>query len=149
MDAFISGAWRKVARGEVFIGGAWRRIVRAEAYINGAWRSVASFVPPLSLTTTGSVNGYRYSQRPTSAVVTSDPATATPNGGTAPYRYSWQITEGSVTINSPSMATTTFSANLPGNSQREAVALVTCTDSSGAVATGTVQISLSNDSGGL
>lgn len=147
-EVFFSGAWRTPSRGEVLIGGSWRRVTRAEVYVGGNWRTAVQFTPPLSLNVTPAVSGYRYAPKPTTATVFSDYAQATPVGGSGPYRYSWSVS-GGFSIGTPTQAATNFSATVPGNSERTATASVTCTDAFGNVASGTVEISLINDSGGL
>lgn len=61
---------------------------------------LAVSVSPASRSTVGSTSS-----------LTSDAVTATAAGGTAPYTYAWtKLSGGSVTITSPTAATTTFSA---------------------------------------
>jgi len=145
MDAFVAGAWRTARRGEIYIGGQWRRLTRAEAYITSAWRNTLSFVAPMTLTATPSVAGYRSTPKPTAGTVITDIATATPSGGAMPYQYSWTASAG-VTIGSPANASTNFSAYLVGDSERDATATVTCTDTFGSVATASVSLYFVNQS---
>lgn len=63
--------------------------------------------------------------------VTSSSTTVTPSGGTGPYTYSWSRISGdsAVSADSPTAATTTFSANVPREGFRTAVYRCTITDS--------------------
>ena len=144
MDAFISGAWRTVRRGEVTIGGAPRLITRVEVYRSGAWYRDARFTSPLTVTAP-SVDGTVFSQRG-SAYVTSSPSQATPSGGLSPYSYLWSITSGTVTSNTPTSASNTFAATVNFNSTKTATARVTCTDALGATAFADITITLNNES---
>lgn len=147
MEVFFSGAWRTPKRAELVIGGAWRTITRGEAVLNGNWHTIASFVPPLSLTVNPLyADGRRVTPKPTSGSVVTNIITATPNGGAGPYYYVWSIISGTAIITSPNTASTSFSAILPPESEREAVAQVTCTDSNGHVASEQVSISFINSS---
>lgn len=144
MDAFIAGAWRTARRGEVFASGQWRRLTRAEAYLGGQWRQVVTFVPPLSLSVTPLVEGYRSSQKPSAGVVTTNFAIATPNGGTGPYRYQWSAS--GVTFSSPTNASTNLSATLAAESEFSGPGRVTCADSLGTVATADFMFYFQNQS---
>lgn len=81
----------------------------------------------------------------TSSLTTSS-VTATAAGGNSPYTYAWsQVSGGAITINSPSSATTTFTASgLVNLVTRAGVFRCTATDStSGTALTATVDISVS------
>lgn len=144
MEAFISGAWRAPARGEVLIGGAWRRITRAESYRGGGWMGIASFIPPLSLSVTPYVQGGANPAKPSRLTVTTSYAQATPSGGTAPYSYAW--TASGVTITNPANSFTAFTASLGNNQEIYATATVTCTDANGNTAVGQCDYYLYNQS---
>lgn len=82
---------------------------------------------------------------PTSEFITSFPSTVmTASGGTPPYTYSWARISGATQISadSPSANSTTFSANVPQNTQYFAVFRGTVTDSTGASATVNVNVTL-------
>ena len=145
MDAFISGAWRTVRRGQVTIGGAPRTITRGEVYRSGIWHEAASFIPPLSLSVSPtSVSGIAYAIKPTRRNVYTDTATATPIGGRGPYSYTWFVAGASA--EAPTNASTRIFANLGANQQITGIATVTCTDSAGTTASAQVDYYLSNES---
>ena len=147
MEAFISGAWRTPARGEVLIGGAWRRIVRAEVYLSGAWKSCLTLTPALTVAVSPtSVSGTQTPQPPRTVTVTSNGAQATPTGGVGPYSYAWSITSGSATITSPNTAATAFRQILSPDQDSDGSAQVICTDSQGNTAIGSVSYYLYNRS---
>ncbi|MEY4402180.1 MAG: hypothetical protein RIR91_215 [Verrucomicrobiota bacterium] len=75
---------------------------------------------------------------------TSGSVTATATGGTSPYTYAWVRTSGStsITANTPSAATTTFSVTgLLNDTTADAVFTVTATATGGATTTSTVAVS--------
>ena len=109
MKAFSAAAWREITSAKAFIGGAWRTLTVGKVYKGGAWQSAASFVLPMSLSVSPSPantggSGYFVSKL----------MTATPAGGLAPFTYSWTIvySAGTVTINSPNVASTTVSGDV-------------------------------------
>lgn len=141
----MSGAWRTITAAEAFVGGAWRTLVSAEAYVSGAWRGVGTFVQPLTLATSPSA----VSKTAHAFIITSDPVTATPSGGAGPYSYAWSVFSGGpFTINSPTSATTTITANVTGGDKSGTVQCVV-TDSLGTTASATVDVSITYDTGGL
>lgn len=145
MEAFISGAWRTPARGEVLIGGAWRRIVRGESYRGGGWSTIASFISPLTLTVSPAyISGIVSSAKPVRQSVTSDYATALPSGGTGPYSYAWSAT--GVTVTNPNNAVTAVRATLSPEQQASGFLAVTCTDANGNTAVGQCEYYLYNQS---
>lgn len=144
MEVFAAGAWRDITRAEVYVGGTWRRIVRGEVYKDGAWRSIASFIPPLSLSVTPYVQGGANPAKPSRLTVTTSYAQATPSGGTAPYSYAW--TAGGVTITNPANSSTAFTASLGNNQEIYATATVTCTDANGNTVVGQCDYYLYNQS---
>lgn len=81
---------------------------------------------------------------PLNTTVTSNPVTATPSGGTGPYTYSWAKVSGdsAVSANSPTAATTDFSAIVPRDGERSAIWRVTVTDSLSATASADVSVTL-------
>jgi len=139
-EVFTSGAWRQIRRGEVCIGGQWRRLTRAEAYFGSDWHTVASFVPPLSVSVTPFVTGFANPFKPTTLTITTEPATATPSGGQAPYSYLWSGG------NTPTNATNTFTRTIPPDTNQNFVYSVTVTDSQGKTAFGSVTAQFINQS---
>jgi hypothetical protein len=83
--------------------------------------------------------------------VTSNSVTVTPSGGTAPYTYAWTRLSGdsAVAANSPTTATTTFSANVPKWDSREATMQCTVTDSLSATTTVNVLVTLTHNGTGI
>lgn len=71
--------------------------------------------------------------------LTTDATTVTPSGGTGPYTYAWTLVSGdTLTINSPTAATTTFTGTPAYNSNLSGVYRCTVTDSLAATASITV-----------
>lgn len=144
---------RTITSMKVLDGATLRTVVRAKVMDSDGvtLRTVATFVTALTASPSpSSVTGIGYS--PTSPVnVTSDPASCVPSGGLPPYTYAWTIISGSATINSPTLATTTFSKSISSFSTPEyATARCTVTDSDGNTATVDVSITfvLIFDAGG-
>ena len=142
MDAFISGSWRFVRRGEVTIGGTARGITRAEVYRSGTWSPAVAFTTAMTLTATNVFGRGNNAGRPVSVV--SAASQATPTGGLGPYTYSWTILSGGASITSPTMASTTFRQTVAGDSVATSTARVTCTDVLGTTATADITITLTN-----
>lgn len=143
MPAFrnISGTWKNVAvyrniSGTWKLGILWRKI-------SGTWKQITS-VMTASATPTAVGNVHIGGGTTT---VTSDATTATPSGGTAPYTYAWSQTGGdSMTITSPTAASTTFSKSVPDAVGYEGYFVCVVTDNVGQVAaTNTVTCTLAND----
>lgn len=90
------------------------------------------------------VNGYANS--PTTVVVTTDAATATPNGGVAPFAYQWEDLSGlGWTITSPTLSSTTFSHAVASGDVDSSEFRCKVTDAGGTIAyTNTVYASLAN-----
>lgn len=142
MEAFISGAWQpNILRGEALIGSQWRRFTRGEAYKGGAWRSIATFVQPLTVSISPSqVQGFANPLKPTTQTITTGTAIATPSGGLGPYTYLWS------SGNSPTLASNTFTATLPGDSELTQNPSMTVTDALGSTANGSVEAYFLNQS---
>jgi hypothetical protein len=142
MEAFVGGQWRTISSAEAYVNGAWHNITNGEAYVNGAWRAIASFVQPLTLSVTsdGSSDS-TYTQTP-------GPITGTPTGGLGPFTYAWVLVSSSnltgITINTPSLASTTMTATVTASSPTVGIATLRCTvtDSLGSTATGTGTLSI-------
>jgi hypothetical protein len=81
-------------------------------------------------------------QSTTFASGTTSSTTVTPSGGTAPYTYAWALLTGdTLTVNSPTAATTTFTATgLTSGQSKSATYRCTVTDS--AALTATVDVSI-------
>lgn len=143
MDARMGGAWVSPTTAEAFAGGTWRTLKYAEAYYSGAWRKIVSFVLPLTLSATGG------SGSAASSTVTGNTATATPSGGLAPFTYSWvHLSGATMTINTPSSASTTFTASgVADGATVTATFRCTATDSLGSTATADLTVNLTNRTG--
>lgn len=143
LKVVVNGAEKSAVRMEVTVGNAQKRAIRIEAWNGSAWKVAQSFAPAISLSVTPDVFGA--SSEPTGGLITSEPATATPTGGSAPYTYGWaKISGDTMTVMSPTNATTTFRANVPAGATRSAVYRGTVTDNFGQTATADVSITLSN-----
>jgi hypothetical protein len=127
-------------------GDVWQEIEDVYVKINDAWELVAHFtvVPPdppefgVSQLVSG-VSG----SRSAAGSVTSSAATAVPVNGTGPYTYVWtKVSGATLTINSPTAISTTFSGSLGNGETQTAVYKVTATDAAAAVAEATVNIAL-------
>lgn len=84
-----------------------------------------------------------YNSRLGSGSLTSPPATGTGSGGTGPYTYAWTYVSGSsFTINSPGLASTTFTTSLTAGQLKSGVYRCTVTDSLSATASATITVDL-------
>jgi hypothetical protein len=138
---YATGAYREVTGGRVRIGGVWRTLVRGRAYIGGAWRDIVSFVQPLTLVVSPTTVTRAITAIPGTAI--SPSVTATPSGGRAPFSYSWaRVGMGSITVNSPASATTTFSRFFEAEGDFTELFRCSVTDSLGTVVTGDVTVRL-------
>lgn len=144
MDSFAGGAWKVPSRGEAIVSGAPRRLTRGEVYRDGGWRQIFAFVSNLTVSAYDVEGATSF---PRSARVTSYPTTATPSGGYPPYTYAWSVVTGSVAIGSPTQATTTFNAMVEPVSTIAADVRVVCTDALGTQASTTVRVTLTNFGG--
>jgi hypothetical protein len=146
MDVRKGGAWVSPTTAEAFVGGTWRTLKYAEAYYSGAWRQIVSFVAAytaLSISPSpASASSF------TSDTITSGAIVATPNGGLSPFTYSWVLVSSSgltgITINSPSYASTTFTAStVAGGVGSSGTATFRCTgtDALGTSQSATVNVS--------
>lgn len=136
MRARVGGSWQEVESGLVRVGGAWKRLDSVRVYVSGAWKDAETFTPPLSVTTSGD----EVASRLGAGVATSLPVTATPAGGLGPYTYAWTRLSGVGSANSPTSASTTFSATLSNGDDVSGVFRVTVTDSLANTATADVTV---------
>lgn len=111
-------------------GGAWANITSAKRRVSGAW--VEMLGSALGIGGSTSANGLVSATEPapTTAVVTSAPATIVATGGTGAYTYAWTHISGDagITTTSPTAASTTFSATVTKNVARTAVRRCTLND---------------------
>jgi hypothetical protein len=144
MDAYIGGAWRSVASGDVRIDGQWRRLTRCEAYIGGAWRTGKTFTPPLSV----SISPTTLNAISLASPVISEGATATPTGGLGPYTYSWTRITGTLgSATSPTLASTNFAAFTSDGESGSSTFRCTVTDSRSSTATADITVFFSDIDG--
>lgn len=145
--------WVDVASIKRWDGAAWVAITTYKRWDGSAWIDIAipgggggSFSVTIS---PGTASGLVVSDA-LNVTVTSNSVTATPSGGTGPYTYAWTRFSGdsAVSANSPSSATTTFSAIVPKWDSREATMRVTVTDSLSATATADIFVGLTHNGTG-
>jgi hypothetical protein len=106
-------------------------------------RLVASLAPAMTASITPPYEtAYGYS--PGVATVTSGSVVAAPTGGLAPYTYAWTRLSGVGTINSPALATSSFSASVAESETDSGEFQVTVTDSAGQTATATANVDFTN-----
>ena len=156
----VGGSWTQLAGCKIYSTGAWREILAIKVYAGGAWRDVANFSAPTPPPGGGGGGGggtpmsldtspeTQFKSGSGSSLV-SAAVTATPSGGVAPYTYAWTIqsSDGSSTINSPTLATTTFTnTGLVVEEPVTPVFLCTATDSLGASAQATCQVTFTRTS---
>lgn len=132
MRVRLDGVWREIGAGRIRINNTWRPLTRARAYVSGAWRDVATFLLPLTLSSSP--------VSPLASVVgageaSTGPVTITPSGGLGPYTYAWSLVSGSCTISSPTSASSNFSRTMTNGERAEVTVRCTVTDSLGTVAT--------------
>lgn len=145
MTILDAGASRTITTGWVRQAGVLRRLQKVQVMDGGTLRTVATFAPPLSASASpGSVSGTSSGSGPTDT--TTSATTASPTGGLGPYTYSWTRISGEPTaaVNSPTMATTTFTATITPGTQ-VATFEVTITDAFGQTDTATVTAIFEND----
>jgi hypothetical protein len=107
----------------------------------------ASDVPPLS----GTKSGNAFGTRSTGGEAVTNSVTITPSGGVSPYTYAWSMVSGdsAINIDSPTSATTSFSALVSAlNNDRTGIFKCRITDHDGTIfdVTG-VSVELTFDSG--
>ena len=144
LKVIANGATKDAASAKAVVGNAQKRVTRIDAWNGSAWKVAQSFATSLTLSVTPTASGTGAS----SGVVTvsSSTATATPTGGVAPFTYAWTKTSGdTLTVNSPTNASTTFSAAVGPEEIKGATYLCTATDSLGSTATGSVNVIITNN----
>lgn len=142
MRARIDGAWREVTSGRVRIAGTWKNIATVRVYVGGAWKDAESFFAPFTALTVSPETIERFAEVGTT--LTTQAATATPTGGTPPYTYAWSRVSGdtSISITSPTSASTTFSRFVAAETTYSAVFQCVATDALGVSQTDTVTVSI-------
>lgn len=132
-----SGVLQTITAVQVKDGSSMRSIVRMKVMDGATLRTVATFVQPL----TASAPAGEFTRSFDSETMTSDPVTCTPSGGLAPYTYLWTVVSGTVSITTPTAASTTFSKTVTTPSVQEfATVRCTVTDSAGSTATDDVAL---------
>lgn len=121
----VSSVWNTVTAPSVKVAGTWQPITEIWAKVAGVWQQVyGAFTASLSPTTlsgSGATSSY---------VSTSSASTVTPVGGTPGYTYLWSRVSGdTLTINSPTSASSNFGYFNAIPSTKVAVFKCTVTDS--------------------
>lgn len=132
-----AGTLRTISSGQVKVAGVMRPLRFIKVMDGGSLRTVATFVAPLSASTSdtsGFGNGTE------GATVITSTASAVVSGGLAPFTYAWALlTNGggtASTATAPASATTAFSkSGMPGEAFYQDTWRVTVTDSLGSTAT--------------
>lgn len=144
MKVRVGGVLRTISNGYVRVGGQRKRLTAIKARSGGTLRTIAQFADPLSvnitpLTISGAVS------LPGNQPVTTDAATAVPTGGLGPFSYAWTVAVGApITINTPTMASTTATKNVGSGDSETGTLQVTVTDAIGQTATDTIDAFFSN-----
>lgn len=131
-------------------GASWVDLTVAKRWDGTSWINLGGFAGSFGATISpGTASGLIVSDL-LNVTVTSNSVTATPVGGTGPYTYAWTWLSGdsAVAANSPTSASTTFSAIVPKWDSREATMRVTVTDSLSATATADIFVMLRHDGTG-
>lgn len=117
----------------------------AQTAAEAAQQQAADVATAAGVTFTAMVSPYAaIGTRSGSGAATTNSVTATPTGGTGPYLYAWALVSGDTfTVNSPTSATTTFTASVGPGEDKTAIYRVTITDSLLATATATVSVTVS------
>lgn len=138
----VGGTWQALKTIGVNVNGSWQSIKSVWVNVNGTWRQVFNSL----LTATASptvVSGRKISN--TATLVVSSATTVTAAGGSPGYTYAWAFVSGDpMTVNNPSGATTSFQANMSGDSTLSSVYRCTVHDASGQTATADVSVTLNH-----
>lgn len=134
-------SWQSISTLNRWTGSVWTAIQNGYRWTGSVWQNIySSFsisVSPSSVTGSGGPG-----------IVTSNAATVTVSGGSGSYSYQWnKLSNGgpTITINNPTSASTTFSANLfhgGGNAVGNFDCVVTDTVTSAQLTSNTVSCAL-------
>lgn len=132
----IAGVWKDVTDVSVNIGGAWKVVAGAWIKEGNAWRLFFGSGVAASTLNAAMQAGTVSGSRSDAGSVTSAAAVLLPTGGTPPYTYAWtKISGDTLTVTSPTAASSTFSSTLTDGQTKSAVYRCTVTDSAGVPAT--------------
>lgn len=147
-NVLVSGATTATATFSNATSGTWSAVFTCTATLGG--QAVVSADVTVTITTTaplggsisGNASGTANAHSTTS--ITTNGITASGSGGMPGYTYSWSIAGSGITINNPSSATTSFTANVGTNSTVTGTATCTITDASFNTVTRTASVILQN-----
>ena len=144
LNVVVDGAEKAVNDAYVVIGGVQKRVTKITTIIGGAEKLVQQFADPLSMSITPlTISGGGSFSGP--LVVTTDAATANVTGGLGPYTYVWTVTSGTgITVNSPSMASTTARKTVISGDSDTGTLQCEVTDAIGQTATDTIEAFFTN-----
>lgn len=122
------GVSREIANAYIHYLGARRRLQTIKQIRGGSLVTIASFIQPLTASANDTNNSPAFG-------ATTKASTCAVTGGVPPYSYAWVRLSGELaTINSPSLASTTFSLGGEGSATFQ----VTVTDGRGSTASDTM-----------
>lgn len=143
MHARDGGTWRTITLPSVRVAGVWTAVSEGWTRVSGVWQQFYSAVAALGASIAGSAFGTRSGL----GSVTTNSVTCVPAGGTFPYSFQWTYVSGNTfTINSQTSATTSFTTTVNIAQTKTADYRCTVTDSLGATASATVNVSVSETS---
>jgi hypothetical protein len=149
ISIWAAGARRPITSIRVMVGGVARPIRSIRVRVGNQLRLVYSTTTQMQASASPDfVSGEERSE--INAIVTSMATRAVVSGGRLPFSYSWVAEgfNGTITANNPTMAQTSFSANVEPRAQVIGGATCTITDADGNETAASVAIELNNNGSG-